>query len=70
MCFAAHELNLYLDLNPDDKSAFMLFMDYEKKANRMIEEYERMYGPLKVDSNEMNSFTWSTEKWPWEGRNV
>lgn len=70
ICFAAHELNLYLDLNPDDKSAFMLFMDYEKKANRMIEEYERMYGPLKVDSNEMNSFTWSTEKWPWEGRNV
>ncbi len=70
MCFAAHELNLYLDLNPDDKSAFMLFMDYEKKTNKMVEEYERMYGPLNVDSKEMQSFTWSTENWPWEVRNV
>ena len=68
--FAAHELNLYLDLNPDDQSAFMLFMDYEKKVNGMIEEYEKRYGPLNVDSNEMNSFIWSTEKWPWEVRNV
>ncbi len=70
ICFAAHELNLYLDLNPDDQSTFMLFMDYEKKANRMIEEYERMYGPLNINNEDMKSFTWATDKWPWEVRNV
>lgn len=69
-CFAAHELNLYLDLNPEDQSAFMLFMDYERQANKMIEEYEKMYGPLNVNSDEMKSFTWATDKWPWEVRNV
>ena len=70
MCFAAHELNLYLDLNPNDKSAFMLYMDYERKVNNMVEEYEKMYGPLNVDSSEMKSFTWSTNNWPWEVENV
>ena len=70
MCFASHELNLYLDLNPNDQSAFMLYMDYEKKTNQLIEEYERKYGPLNVDSNEMKTFTWTTEKWPWEVENV
>ena len=70
ICFAAHELNLYLDLNPEDQSAFMLFMDYEKQANRLIEEYERLYGPLNINSEEMKTFTWSSDKWPWEGKNV
>ena len=70
MCFAAHELNLYLDLNPNDQSAFMLYMDYEKKTNEMIEEYEKTYGPLNADSSEMKSFTWSTNNWPWEVENV
>ena len=68
--FAAHELNLYLDLHPEDQSMFLLFMDYQKKRNRMVEEYEQKYGPLTIHSEEMKSFTWSKEKWPWEGRNV
>ena len=50
---------------------FMLFMDYQKQANRLIEEYERNYGPLNINSEEMNkSFTWESDKWPWEDRNV
>ena len=71
VAFAAHDLNLYLDMNPDDQSMFMLFRDYQKQANRLMEEYERRYGPLMVNDEEMNeSFTWSDTKWPWEGRNV
>ena len=70
MCFASHELNLYLDLNPNDQSTFMLYRDYERKLNKMIEEYEKTYGPLNTDSNEMKSFTWATNNWPWEVENV
>ena len=66
--FAVHELNLYLDLHPEDQSMFMLFQDYQKKENRLKEEYEAMYGPLCIDSN-MNDFSW-TKNWPWEGNNV
>ena len=71
VAFAAHELNLYLDLHPEDQSMFMLFTDYQKQANRLMEEYQEKYGPLFVNSNEMtNSFNWVHTKWPWEGQNV
>lgn len=71
VAFAAHELNLYLDLHPEDQSMFMLFSDYQKKANRLMEEYEANYGPLTIGSESMDkSFTWAKEKWPWEGSNV
>lgn len=69
--FAAHEMNLYLDLHPEDKSMFMLFTDYQKRTNRLIEEYEEKYGPLNINSEVMDkSFTWAKDKWPWEVRDV
>ena len=68
--FAAHELNLYLDIHPEDKSMFMLFVDYQKKANRLMEEYEEKYGPLCINSESMNeSYAW-VNNWPWEVTNV
>ena len=71
ICFAVHELNLYLDIHPENESMFMLFNDYQKEANRLTEEYERLYGPLNIDSKEMMiEFTWDSDKWPWEGRYV
>ena len=70
VAFAAHELNLYLDLHPEDQSMFLLFSDYQEKANRLMEEYERKYGPLTINSEGMKSFNWASTNWPWEGRNV
>ncbi len=67
--FAAHELNLYLDLHPEDQSMFLLFQDYEKKCHQLTEEFESMYGPLKV-SSPMQNFSWVNDEWPWEGQNV
>ena len=69
--FSAHELNLYLDLHPENQSMFLLFQDYQKKANRLMEEYESKYGPLNVNSEQMKeSFTWEKDQWPWEVSNV
>lgn len=66
--FAAHELNLYLDLHPDDSSMLALFNDYRSRADQLKMEYEKKYGPLSVSSDVMqNSFTWEEDKWPWEG---
>lgn len=66
--FAAHELNLYLDLHPEDKSMLALFNDYRMRSNQLMMEYEKKYGPLTISSDYMeNSFTWQEDKWPWEG---
>ena len=68
--FAAHELNLYLDLNPDDTSMIKLFNDYRQKTNELMREYESKYGPLTVksDSLDQTPFMWEKSPWPWEDR--
>lgn len=68
--FAAHELNLYLDLNPDDVSMIRLFNDYREKCEQLTKEYERKYGPLTVKSDVLNQapFMWEKSPWPWEDR--
>ena len=69
--FAAHELNLYLDLHPEDTTMLALFNDYRKKSNVLIMKYEDSYGPLTVSSDTMsNSFLWEEDSFPWEGGNV
>ena len=68
--FAAHELNLYLDLHPNDTSMLMLFKDYEEKCKKLTSEYENKYGPLYVSEvNSTKEFTW-VNNWPWEVKNV
>ena len=70
--FATHELNLYLDLHPTDQSMVTLFNDYRRKLDELTKKYESMYGPLTVNSNEMENktFSWVNTSWPWEGKNV
>ena len=68
--FAAHELNLYLDLNPNDTSMIKLFNDYRERCDQLTKEYERKYGPLTVKSDVLNQtpFMWEKSPWPWEDR--
>ena len=73
MSFAAHDLNLYLDIYPDDISMITLFNDYRQKTNELIAQYESKYGPLSIasDSLDQNPFAWEKGMWPWEvGYNV
>lgn len=71
MAFAAHELNLYLDLNPDDTTMLALFNDYRSKANELMTKYEQEYGPLTVASdNSASTFLWEKQPWPWKGENI
>ena len=70
--FAMHELNLYLDMHPEDQSMVTLFNDYRRKLEELTKNYESMYGPLTVNSNEMENktFSWVNTTWPWEGSDV
>ena len=68
MGFAAHELNLYLDLHPDDASMITLFNDYREKYNQLVKQYDEKFGPLLISSNTLNQtpFLWERDIWPWE----
>lgn len=63
--FMMHDMNLYLDVFPNDKDALNKFNEYRLKSNELITKYERKYGPLFVKSSDgRESFDWIS-KWPW-----
>lgn len=67
--FAAHDLALYLDNNPDDEEAIRLFNDYRQKAHEAIGNYESQFGPIQMSSSQLNVYPWGwfITSWPWEG---
>ena len=67
LSFAAHEIRLYLDVNPNDTNMIKLYNQYQKQANEAIKTYEQKYGPILQSSlSEANAFSWEAYAWPWE----
>lgn len=70
--FALNDLNLYLDLNPNDKTLIEKFNEYNSNLTKAKYEYEKKYGPLCFNSIKYeNKFNWIDKPWPWEkGGNI
>jgi len=67
LSFAAHELNLYLDVFPNDTNMIRLFNQYQAMANEAVKQYESKYGPLTVSAqSNSDRFSWEAYSWPWE----
>ncbi len=64
--FAAHELNLYLDVYPNDMQAVGLYNQYKEMSDKYLNEYEKEFGPVILDSNEKYPWMWINSPWPWE----
>ena len=62
--FMMHDLNLYLDVHPNNLEALNKFNEYRNKVNELMTKYERKYGPLCVSGVSDKSFNW-INKWPW-----
>lgn len=65
--FMMHDLNLYLDVHPEDMDALNKFSMYREKTNQLITNYERKYGPICVKGDVPNRipFAWEENNWPW-----
>ena len=66
--FAINDLNLYLDLHPDNKGMLDLFKKYVKEEKELCNEYVNKYGPLEVNEVKGQKFDWIYSPWPWETR--
>ena len=64
--FAINDLNLYLDLHPDDKEVMDLFEQLVKEEKEAKKEYMESYGPLTVNKTKGDKFTWIDSPWPWD----
>ena len=68
ICFAINDLNLYLDLNPDDTEVYDKFKKYCLMYDKCIEEYEKKYQVLNLTDDVYGKYTWISNPWPWEDR--
>ena len=66
--FAMVDLNLYLDVYPNDKEKINLYNQYRREKENLLKEYENKYGPITTTSASLNSFPWAWNNipWPWD----
>lgn len=63
--FFVNDLTLYLDTHSNDRKALALHNEYVEKLNEVTKEFEKMYGPLTVETV-MESWEWARDLWPWQ----
>jgi len=66
--FAAVDLNLFLDNNPDNKRALDDYNTVSTRLNEVIDIYQLKFGPLSNFGGSQSTypFAWVDEPWPWE----
>lgn len=64
------DLNLFLDLKPNDTNIINIRADYLSKYNKTRENYEKKYGPIGLDSEytKQSPWAWDEDNFPWEVR--
>lgn len=67
--FALTDLNLYLDTHPNNVEVINLYNNYLNEEKKLCNEYEKMYGPITLESSYLNknNWVWINGPWPWEG---
>ncbi len=68
--FLLNDLDLYLDIYPDDSNYIVEYNKYLNNLKGAINEYENNYGPLTTCSKYVtknNNWNWDNNPWPWEG---
>ncbi len=66
LAFAITDLNLWLDLHPDDTTAFRQFKEYVELYEKTCKEYSKKYEPLTLLEVKENNYNWLMSPWPWE----
>ena len=67
LCFAIDDLNLKLDLEPNNKMLYDLFKKYNEKLKVLVKEYQDKYQTLTIEDDIKGRYTWYMGPWPWEG---
>ena len=70
LCFAINDLNLYLDINPNDKEMYELFKKYVEQYKKYLHEYEMKHHVIELTDDTLGKYTWVNNPWPWEVHNV
>ena len=65
--FFINDLNLYLDINPNDMSMFEVFKKCTMELDNLKKKYYEKYQVLELCKDDKNKYTWINNPWPWDG---
>ena len=65
--FILNDLNLYLDINPNDKNIYETFRKTALEYDMLKKRYYDKYQVLELCSDTKNNYTWYKNPWPWDG---
>lgn len=66
LTFKTIDLNLYLDVNPNNMEMFNEFKSTIAELKKYKEIYEKNYGPLcMTETLFYNDYKWEIDPWPW-----
>ena len=68
LSFAINDLNLYLDLHPEDMANFEQFKKYARELDDLELNYVKKYGPIVVCESDGATFNWVKNPWPWDNK--
>ena len=63
--FIITDLNLYLDVHPNDTDIYNYFRKHERLLTKYTDEYQEKYGSINLNSVSDN-YNWINDPWPWE----
>ena len=67
LCFRKIDLNLCLDLEPNNRELLDEFKSCIDKLVKCESEFVKKFGPLElIDATSEATFTWINDPWPWE----
>ena len=67
LAFALHELALYLDTHRDDRQALQMYRQYQQVYHDAMAEYSKKCAPVSHSiPDEMETYAWLDDPWPWE----
>lgn len=62
--FAVWDTHLYLDTHPNDEDMLSRSEEYLCTAQKVVEEYERVVGPISAVGSDIKAYLCGP--WPWE----
>lgn len=65
--FALNDLNLKLDVDPNNMELYKLFKNYALELKSLCDEYSRKYEVLELIKDVNGQYTWINNPWPWDG---
>ena len=65
--FILNDLNLYLDIKPNDTRMFEIFKKCSLELDVLKKKYYEKYEVLELCKDTKDRYTWISNPWPWDG---